>query len=375
MSKFKLGMKVCGVLLLWAATAVALPAQTFTSLLSFDGRDGGNPNAGLVQGTDGNFYGTASGGGAPNYEGTVFKMTPGGKLTTLHSFDFTDGTTPVGGLVQGTDGNFYGTTEYGGDNGSNVGTVFTITPSGTLNTLYDVCPIGGCADGANPHGGLIQSTDGTFYGTTQNGGVNNGGTVFNITSSGALTTIYSFCSESKCADGYQPFAGLVQATDGSFYGTTLEGGTGIGKVGTIFEMTPNGALTTLHSFCMQKNGSCEDGSFPSAGLLQDTNGTFYGTTSAGGANGVGMVFSLSLGLVPFVKTLPTSGAVGSAVKILGTSLTGATSVTFNGTSTTFTVNSTGTAISTTVPTGATTGTVQIVTPSGTLSSNVLFTVN
>jgi uncharacterized repeat protein (TIGR03803 family) len=126
---------------------------------------------------------------------------------------------------------------------------------------------------------------------------------------------------------------------------------------------------------MQKNGSCEDGSFPSAGLLQDTNGTFYGTTSAGGANGVGTVFSLSLGLVPFVKTLPTSGAVGSAVKILGTSLTGATSVTFNGTSTTFTVNSTGTAISTTVPTGATTGTVQIVTPSGTLSSNVLFTVN
>jgi uncharacterized repeat protein (TIGR03803 family) len=127
----------------------------------------------------------------------------------------------------------------------------------------------------------------------------------------------------------------------------------------------------LHSFCLQNN--CTDGANPLAGLVQDTNGIFYGTTAYGGANGDGTVFSLSVGLGPFVKTNPTSGKVGKAVKILGTNLTGSTSVTFNGTAATFTVKSKS-EITTTVPTGATTGTVQVVTPGGTLSSNVPFRV-
>jgi uncharacterized repeat protein (TIGR03803 family) len=141
--------------------------------------------------------------------------------------------------------------------------------------------------------------------------------------------------------------------------------------GTIFKITLSGALTTLHSFCSQNE--CTDGSSPEGGLIQGTNGDFYGTTSSDGADGGGTVFSLSVGLGPFVKTQTTSGQVGAGVNILGTDLTGATSVTFNGTAATFTVVSQS-LITTTVPTGATTGTAKVVTPSGTLSSNVPFRV-
>jgi uncharacterized repeat protein (TIGR03803 family) len=159
----------------------------------------------------------------------------------------------------------------------------------------------------------------------------------------------------------------VQATDGNFYGTTGYGG--LNNEGTIFSITPGGALTVLHSFLYN------EGAHPIAGLLEDTDGSFYGTTTAGGSFHWGTIFRFSAGLGPFVKTLPTSGKVGSVVKILGSNLTGATSITFNDTPVAaFTVNSTGSAISTTVPTGATTGKVQVVTPTGTLSSNVAFRV-
>jgi uncharacterized repeat protein (TIGR03803 family) len=168
-------------------------------------------------------------------------------------------------------------------------------------------------------------------------------------------------------------AGLVQGTDGNFYGTTELGGAD--HNGAVFKITPGGKLTRLYSFpCSQD--LCPDGKQPAGGLVQDTDGKFYGTTTDGGAYGkhnYGTVFSLSVGLSPFVKTQPTSGAVGAAVKILGTSLTGASSVMFNGTAATFTVVS-ASEITTTVPDGATTGTVQVVTPGGTLSSNVPFRV-
>ena len=181
-----------------------------------------------------------------------------------------------------------------------------------------------------------------------------------------FTTLHSFDG----TDGANPNAALIQATNGYLYGTTTECGAN-GKGGTIFESTPSGALTLVYSFCSQSG--CTDGEDPQAALVQDTNGTFYGTTWSGGANGDGTVFSLSVGLGPFVETNPKSGKVGAAVKILGTDLTGATSVTFNGTAAVFKVVSKS-LITTTVPTGATTGTVEVTIPKGTLKSNGVFRV-
>jgi uncharacterized repeat protein (TIGR03803 family) len=407
MRKFNLGMRACGIFLLWAATAVALPAQTFKTLHRFDGTDGKKPSAGLVQGIDGNLYGTTYIGGTSTacFDGcgTVYKITPSGTLTTLHSFDGTDGSFVEAALVQGTDGQFYGTTESGGASSAcfeGCGTVFKITPSGTLTTLHSFdgtdgeWPYAGLVQGTNgkfygttsgtvfemtPSGtlttlhsfdgtdgqwpqALVQGTDGKFYGTTAYGGANGYGTVFQITPSGTLTTLHSF----DLTDGANPHAALVQGTDGNLYGTTYEGGAN--GYGSVFNVTPGGTLTTLYSFDTVEN------KHPHAALVQGTDGNFYGTTLEGRTIFTGTVFSLSVGLGPFVETQTTSGKVGKAVKILGTNLTGATSVTFNGTAATFTVISRS-FIKTSVPVGATTGTVQVVTPGGTLSSNVPFTVN
>jgi uncharacterized repeat protein (TIGR03803 family) len=335
--------------------------------------DGAGPYAGLVQAANGDFYGTTTFAGGSNDHGTVFKMTADGALTTLHSFcsqsGCTDGYGAYTGLIQAANGELYGTTYYGGANGA--GTVYKITPSGTLTTLYSFCSQTGCADGEYPDAALVQAANGDLYGTTIKGGANlNHGTVFRITPGGELTTLYSFCSQSNCADGYTA-NGLIQATDGNFYGTTSEGGAYFN--GTIFKITPGGALTTLYTFCSQS--LCPDGYYPAAALVQATDGNFYGTAKYGGTNSYGTVFRLSVGLGPFVETQPTSGKVGSIVKILGTDLTGASRVTFNGTRAVFGVSSgSATEITTTVPAGATSGEVQVVTPGGTLSSNVSFRV-
>jgi uncharacterized repeat protein (TIGR03803 family) len=370
---------------------------TLTTLHSFDSSDGANPYDydGLVLATNGNFYGTAVNGGA-HRRGAVFEVNPTGTLTTLYSFcaltNCADGTAPFAGLVQATGGNFYGTTEFGGvindDCVNGCGTVFKITPAGTLTTLYSFCSQTNCPDGAHPNASLVQADDGNFYGTTPYGGANRNpelcragcGTVFRLTPEGSLTTIYSFCAQTNCMDGFLPAASLIQATDGNFYGTTQYGGDtgciGGADCGTVFKITPTGSLTTLHSF----DGS--DGDEPLGSLVQATSGTFYGTTFYLGTSGscpmsilggCGTVFSLSVGLKPFVKTLPTSANVGATVKILGTDLTGATSVTFDQTSATFQVVSPS-EITTTVPTGATTGQVKVVTPDGTLTSNLVFRV-
>ena len=233
-----------------------------------------------------------------------------------------------------------------------------MTPAGVLTTLYTF----NTTDGSNPFAGLLLGTDGNFYGTTYGGGANGKGTIFQVTPAGTLTTLHSFTG----ADGSEPWSGqLVQATDGNFYGTTFDGGAH--GSGTIFEFTPGGVLTVLHSF------SGPDGSNPQGGLVQGTDGNLYGATTGGGASFGGAVFSLSMGLGPFVKTLPASGKVGSAVRILGTNLSGATGVGFNGTAAAFTVLSP-TEISTNVPAGATTGSVRVIAPGGDLSSNVLFRV-
>jgi uncharacterized repeat protein (TIGR03803 family) len=240
--------------------------------------------------------------------------------------------------------------------------------------------------------GVVEGTDGNFYGTTLEGGPNNSGTIFKITPQGNLTTLYYFCSQgsgtaSACPDGSGPNA-LSLATDGNFYGTTNGGGANVscsefnGGCGTIFRITPAGILTTLYSFCSQQE--CVDGAAPVVPPVQDTNGIFYGTTVAGGAftnqncnvgdyPGCGTVYSFAVGLGPFVRTNPTAAKVGKKIGILGTDLTGATSVSFNGVATAFRIVSPS-FIEAKVPSGATTGTIQVQLPSGTLSSNVPFIV-
>ncbi len=197
--------------------------------------------------------------------------------------------------------------------------------------------------------------------------ISNAGTVFQMTPNGTLTTLYTFCGVPPCTDGEGPEDALIQATDGNLYGTTLNGGGGAYPQGTIFRIPPSGgALTTLYTFCSQSG--CTDGANPWARLVQDTNGYLYGTTYEGGTNSDGTVFSLSAGLGPFVKTVPTSGKVKAAVMILGTDLTGATSVTFNGTAAVFKVVSSS-EITTKVPKGATTGPVRVVTPGATVGGH------
>jgi len=467
-------------LILCAFSASVLSAQTLTVLHNFHDTDGSYPWGGLVQAANGDFYGTASSGGA-NSQGVVFKITPGGVFSTVYNFcsqggtACTDGEQPRMGLILDGNGYLYGTTLFGGAN--NRGTFYRITQSGELTTLYSFCNLASCADGWAPYGVLLQAHSGGLFGTTNQAGMYNSGTIFDSNPVGGLATLYSFCATSGCPDGAHPSAGLIQAEDGVFYGTTTDGGancsddSGCGTVfkligdtetvlysfcaeggsactdgsgpnaglvlgpngnlfgvtpagglnnnseGTVFKITPSGALTTLHSFCTETG--CPDGQVPLGGLIlasdgnfygttsggfgtiyqitprgalttlaafdntngsgpyaapvQGTNGDFYGTTNGGGAHGYGTVYRLSTGLAPFVKTVPTSGKVGAAVKILGNDLTGATSVSFNGTAAAFTVVSSA-EITTTVPSGATTGPVQVVTPTATLTSNVAFDV-
>jgi uncharacterized repeat protein (TIGR03803 family) len=338
------------------------PGGEFSTLHNFAGSDGAFPAGPLVAGADGNLYGTTSAGGANN-TGTVFRLTPGGNLTTLYSFCSGNscgaGPNPV---IQGADGNFYGTAAY---------TIFKVTPQGAATTLATM----GGSLGYGLSASLVQAANGNFYGVAAYGG-NSGnapschdaagggfGTVFSVTPGGQETTLYSF---QNALDGATPEAALIQATDGNFYGTTPCGGTG---EGTIFSISPAGVLTPLHSF-----GSPNAyGAGVQGGLVQGTDGSFYGATPYTGTNNQGTVFNISLGLSPFVKTIPSSGSVGSVIQILGNNLTGSTAVSFNGTAANFIVVS-GSNIQATVPAGATTGTVTVTTASGTLSSNLPFQV-
>lgn len=345
------------------------PEGGVSTLFSFGIGSGDQPEGALLQGIDGSLYGTTTVG-----FGTIFKITTAGLFSVIYRFcsqtNCADGNYPVSGLTQSIDGNFYGTTSQGGGPLSK-GTVFKITPAGTLTTLYTFCsqePT--CTDGSTPMAGLLRGTDGNFYGTTELGGRNNAGTVFRITSSGVLTTLYSFCSKTNCSDGAIPISGLVETTDGNLYGVTEQGGGFCSQTGcgTIFKITRGGMLTTVHRF------SGTDGAGPSGGLVQATDGSLYGTTSAGGTSGIyGTVFKFDMGLGPFIAFVLPAGKVGQAGGILGQGFTGTTSVTLNGTPVPFTVKS-DTYILATVPTGATSGYVTVTTPSGTLTSNAPFRV-
>src|SRR5579863_8241291 len=346
------------------------PNGGLTTLYSFSANTGYGPLGGLVLASDGNFYGTASSGGPAAGQcnpgcGTIFKITPKGKYTTLHNFNgIPDGGAPLATMVQAPDGKFYGTASALGNAGS-YGTVFTITPKGKFTVVHQF----NNTDGAYPFGGLILGTDGNFYGQTDLGGASAYGaygTVYKMTPSGKVTTLHSF----EETDGDNPVSNLVQGTDGNFYGTASYGGK-YPNFGTVFKITPSGKFTTLQNF------DSTDGSYPYAGLIQATNGRFYGATFAGGSStacpyGCGTVFSLSMGLGPFVETLPNSGKVGAAMRILGTDLTGASGVSFNGTAAKFKVIS-NSEIETNVPSGATTGTVEVTTKNM-LKSNVAFRV-
>ena len=283
-----------------------LPAQsqTFSLLHSFTTTEGANPEGPLVQGSDGNFYGMTNTGGANN-TGTVYKVTPTGTQTTLHSFGAasgnTDGENPINGLVQGNDGNFYGMTFVGGSHYS--GTIFKITPTGTLTTLHTFLG-GGSTEGANPYGSLVLGTDGNFYGTTSNGGTYGDGTVFKIASDGTLKTLHSFNN----TDGASPRAGLVQANDGNFYGTAYSGGANGG--GTVFQITSTGTLKTIYSF--PSSGSPE-GYLPNTHLIQGSDGYLYGTTPEGGADGYGTVFKMTLtGTITVLHSFTGTTTDGSA---------------------------------------------------------------
>ena len=254
---------------------------TFTILHSFAGPEGTSLYSGLLLGADGNFYGTTPqttfchGSVCSGFGGTVFRMKPDGTLTTLHTFRNSSAGWQPNALVDGLDGLFYGLTEQGGSVGE--GTAFSVARNGGFLQLNGF-------DGSNgglPRGALVLAADGNFYGMTSVGGASNKGTVFRMTRAGAITTLHSF---SGGTDGGVPYGSLVQGSDGRFYGGTGSGGSG--GAGTVFAMTSDGTLTTLHAF----NGG--DGTGPVGGLVQGSDGTFYGV-SGGGYLGYGTLFRMS----------------------------------------------------------------------------------
>ncbi len=248
----------------------------------------------LLRGINGNFYGTTRRGGS-NFTGTIFEISPSGTFANLHTFagetinasgrvTSADGATPLGALALGSDGNFYGTTQYGGSNGT--GTIFRLTPAGTFTSLYSFSPSGAgfiSTNGAVPNA-LVLGSDGTFYGTTQQGGLDNSGTFFKFTVAGGFTQIYSFNGSAPGNNPITPNSTLVQGAGGLFYGTSSYGGSQGG--GSIFVITNSGGATVLHSFPQLDAGA-------SAALTLGTDGNFYGTTAANGLNGDGTLFRIT----------------------------------------------------------------------------------
>jgi len=287
----KLTPRILSAILLLTGFSHYSPAQTFTTLVTFNGANGANPFAALTQGVDGNLYGTTGFGGIVKRTcadscGTFYKMTPRGELTTLYEFckqqGCPDGFNPYSTLALALNGSFYGTTSSGGRT-SYGGTAFAITTEGALKTLYNFCIETSCRDGEFANSALIYAADGNFYSTTQGGGDAGGnfGTAFKITPSGSFASIFSF---NGSTDGFEP-TGLTQATDGNFYGTTIHGGPGYGcdddqfvSCGIVFKLTPQGALTVIFNFC----SNCREGGIPLSPPIRAIDGNLYGTTSSGG---------------------------------------------------------------------------------------------
>jgi uncharacterized repeat protein (TIGR03803 family) len=470
------------------SVAVRAQAQTLNYLADFTGGNGWEPCASVVQATDGNFYGAANNGIYGNV-GNMFRMTPGGKITSIYKFcslpDCADGAGVESAPILGGDGNLYGVTTGGGGSGLSGdagGTIFRMTLDGKLTVIYTFCSMSDCADGATPNG-ITLGSDGNFYGTTVYGGVGDGGpgVIFKVTPAGVYTRLHAFCAEPNCADGEKPFFPPVQGNDGNFYGVAGNAGGG----GVFYKVTSSGEYSVIYNFCDFTQGTCPDGGYayaiakdaegnfvgtaccgstaygvvfkitpsghysvlrhfapdgalgypgtpltlasdgnlygtfigsgsgssgpfgwgsiyevtsggelkglysfccssrgfsPLDPVFQATDGNFYGTTAFGGiggnkgeAFGFGTVFQFSNGLSPLVETVPVAGKAGHSVIILGYGLSGTTGVAFNGVAAEFTVES-DTYIKATVPKGATTGVVSVDTPAGTLKSNPQFVV-
>ena len=257
----------------------------FTMLAYFAGTNGANPYGRLAIGPDGNFFGTTSAGGISN-NGVVFELYTNGTLIALTNFTGVNGAFPYEGLTLGPDGNFYGTTEGGGNN--NNGTVFQVTPAGALTTLVNF----NGTNGANPNDALMLGRDGNLYGTTYTSTPDNSGTVFQVTTGGAFTNLYTFIHTNFAyPQGQHPVGGLAQGPDGCLYGTTSLGGLNNSSEGTLFKITTNGTLTTLNNFLIP------NGSGPFATLTLQTNShfiNFYGTTFGDGSDHPGTVFRVNL---------------------------------------------------------------------------------
>jgi uncharacterized repeat protein (TIGR03803 family) len=333
----------------------------FKVVHNFNGNTEGAPaDSPPIQGTDGNFYGTVSDGGNAVF-GTVYEMTPVGKLTVLYTFG---GSVryPVA-LTLGIDGNFYGT--FLGGTGTNVnGGVFKITPRGKFTVLHSFND----TDGHNPMGAIIQATDGNFYGTTRSGGSSGQGVVYKMTPAGVLTDLHSFANDTH---GFAPFAGLAQATDGKLYGvTTTNPGA---SFGVLFQISTTGTYADLVLFT--NTTGKYPGADPQVSLFQHTGGTLYGDTAGGGSQAKGVLYSLNMGLGPFVSFVGPefSGKVGKTIEILGQGFTGTAKVLFHGISATFTAVS-DTYLTAVVPAEATTGLVTVKTSGGALTSNKIFRV-
>ena len=464
-------------LVICAATAIASASVTFKNLLFFDGTDGAYPSEMiLVQGLDGDLYGTATNGGAYGYGsvfkiglsgtlttlwsfcketncpdgaypqagltlvvggdlygttyrggkygyGEVFKITPTGDLTVVYSFcaltSCADGYYPTEGIamIQGTDGNLYGSVSgnggifrltlagkrswlwiypaatpiYGpsglmqasdgnfyltdsGRDGYSDGNIWKITPAGKGTKFYGFCQLTNCADGAAPGGALAQGANGSLYGTASGGGKYGDGTLFALTLAGKLTTLHSFDYETAGNLGGDENSSVILGSDGNFYGDAVFGGEGcVSGCGTVFKITPTGVLTTLHEF-----EDVKDGSGP-WGLMQDTSGEFYGSTTYGcspfatGCKNYGTLYTTGDGVAPFVELINNYGPVGKTIDILGQGFTGATGVTFDGVKATFD-NVSDTYMTVDVPNGALTGTVEVTTFTDTYKSNKIFLV-
>jgi uncharacterized repeat protein (TIGR03803 family) len=245
---------------------------TITTIAEFDGANGGTPYGDLIQGVDGNFYGMTSFGGTYGY-GVIFQCTPAGVINPLVDFDGGNGMYPNGNLIQGKDGNLYGLATYGGTAGDS-GTIFKCTTSGILTVLDTFKSY----NGGNPNGSLIQATDGNLYGMTMYGGLYDSGTIFKCTPEGILTTLFSFNTASGCF----PYGSLVQGPDGNLYGMTETGGSF--NYGTIFKCTTSGALSTLVTF------NDTNGEHPLGSIMLASDSNLYGFTSEGGQSGAGTIF-------------------------------------------------------------------------------------
>ena len=338
----------------------------YTVLHEFTGgSDGTAPQAPPIVGSDGNLYGTTLGNATT--ASTIYKYTRStGMFTTLYQFDQAHGSSIFAPLIQAKDASLYGVAEFGAANGC--GSIFKFSLSGTLLWFYSFpCAPGG----ANPIGPLLQGADGNLYGTTSQGGNIGGpgvGTVFKVNQNGAVSILYNFQSFfNGGADGSTPEAGLVQATDGKLYGAASAGGSA--NRGTLFQITTSGMYKQLYSFPKDAGGAV-----PLAAPLQDTNGLLYGTTLEGGRFGFGVVYRLNMDLAPFVALVRYAGNAGSTAQILGQGFTGTTSVTFNGVAATSFKVLTDTFMTAVVPSGATTGPVVVTTPGGALTSNKNFRI-